>query len=552
VTIPLTVIEDIVSRSGAAGEIEQMLPAAVRGRQLKAGTLLAGMLLALADGRPAHLTRAHAALTSLPEHDQKRLGVIEDWADGPHQLTYRQVEHTSRLITRALAKAEPDGAPSAGLQQLCGQLTEASIPGPFKNASTSLAADWTDVEAWARPVPHDAAGTGAGPEASWGHRNVNRKIQEGEMFYGYYLPAAVMTKDGNGQPVPGLTRRITVANSRHDPAAALAGVLTSMPASGIALGDIIAGSGYSHRQPGTWAQPLRAAAASLVQDLHPKDRGPRGTHHGAVICNGNLYCPATPKPLLELVPPPPGTSSADTAVHDQQTAELARYKPGVHASEDAGGYRRHACPAAAAKIRCAPRPWHWTAPGRRSSARRSIRRPAAPSRPSPPAPAPWPRPGRNTTTRQRHGGPPTGGAPPPNGSTPPSKTPPPPASTAAGSARPASPRSCCGSPASSPCATSAPWPPSRPTTNTTHAPPPSHAPANGAANTPAPQPARPNHARQHSVTPAAASTSTASAGKPRPHPGSTDPKTVRQPDTSPRTTRNKINSARQRECRRHM
>ena len=355
-TIPLTVIEDIVSRSGVAGEIEQMLPAAVRGRQLKAGTLLAGMLLALADGRPAHLTRAHAALTSLPEHDQKRLGVIEDWADGPHQLTYRQVEHTSRLITRALAKTEPDGAPSAGLQQLCDQLTEASIPGPFKNASTSLAADWTDVEAWARPVPHNAAGTGADPEASWGHRNVNRKIQEGEMFYGYYLSAAVMTKDDNGQPVPELTRRITVANSSHDPAAALAGVLTSMPASGIALGDIIADSGYSHRQPATWAQPLRAAGASLVQDLHPKDRGPRGTHHGAVICNGNLYCPATPKPLLELVPTPPGTSSADTAIHDQQTAELARYKLGVHASEDADGYRRHACPAAAGKIRCPLRP----------------------------------------------------------------------------------------------------------------------------------------------------------------------------------------------------
>jgi hypothetical protein len=205
-------------------------------------------------------------------------------------------------------------------------------------------------------VPHNAAGTGADPEASWGHRNVNRKIHEGEMFYGYYLSAAVMTKDDNGQPVPELTRRITVANSSHDPAAALAGVLTSMPASGIALGDIIADSGYSHRQPGTWAQPLRAAGASLVQDLHPKDRGPRGTHHGAVICNGCLYCPATPKPLLELVPPPPGTSSADTAVHDQQTAELARYKLGIHASEDADGYRRHACPATTGKIRCPLRP----------------------------------------------------------------------------------------------------------------------------------------------------------------------------------------------------
>jgi hypothetical protein len=75
VSIPLAVIEQIVSGSGAAEAIELMLPAGVRERQLKAGTLLTGMMLALADGRPAHLTRILEALTGLPEDDQKRLGV---------------------------------------------------------------------------------------------------------------------------------------------------------------------------------------------------------------------------------------------------------------------------------------------------------------------------------------------------------------------------------------------------------------------------------------------------------------------------------------------
>jgi hypothetical protein len=356
VTITLAGIETVIAGSGAGEAIEALLPAAVRGRQLKAGTLLAGMMLALADGRPAHLTRAHHALTSLPEHDQKRLGVIEDWKDGPHQLTYRQVEHTSRLVTKALSKPEPDGSPSAVLQHVCDQLAEASIPEAFTNASTSLAVDWTDLEAWARPVPADAPGTGTDPEARWGHRNVNRKIQQGEMFYGYYLSAAVMVRDDNGPAVPELARRITVASSAHDPAAELAGVLAPMPADGIALGDIIADSGYSHRVPATWAEPLRAAGAQLVQDLHPHDRGPQGTHQGAIITNGNLYCPATPGPLLELVPLPPGAAAADTAAHDQKTAELARYKLGVHAADDADGYRRHACPAAAGKIRCPLRP----------------------------------------------------------------------------------------------------------------------------------------------------------------------------------------------------
>jgi hypothetical protein len=287
-TITLAGIEAVIAGSGVGEAIDQMLPAAVRGRQLHAGTLLAGKMLALANGRPAHLTRAHQALTGLPEHDQKRLGVIEDWKDGPHQLTCRQAGHTSRLVKTALARPEPDGTPSAVLLRLCSQLIEASIPGQFKNASNSLAADWTDVEAWSRPVPADKPGTGTDPEARWGHRNVNRKISQGEMFFGYYMPAAVMVADENGEPVPELARRITVASSSHDPAAALAAVLVDMAADGTGLGDILADSGYSHRVPGTWAEPLRAAGADLVQDLHPNDRGPRGTHQGAIICNGNL------------------------------------------------------------------------------------------------------------------------------------------------------------------------------------------------------------------------------------------------------------------------
>jgi len=356
VSVPLAVIEQIVAASGIATAIEALLPTGVRERQLKTGTLLTGMMAALADGRPAHLTRVHAALVALPADDQKRLGVISDWQNGPHQLTYRQVEHTARLIKKALAREQPDGAPSRDLQRACDMLLEASIPAIYKDASSSLALDWTDVEAWARPVPAGSPGGGTDPEARWGHRNVGRRIQEGEMFYGYYLPAAVMVNDEDGPAVPELARRITVCSSAHDPAVAIVPVLQDMAADGIILGDVLADSGYAHRVPDTWAIPMRKAGAQLVQDLHPHDRGPRGTHQGAIIANGCLYCPATPGPLLDLVPLPPGAPAADVAAHDQQTAELSRYKLGVHAAEDADGYRRHTCPAAAGKIRCPLRP----------------------------------------------------------------------------------------------------------------------------------------------------------------------------------------------------
>jgi hypothetical protein len=359
-SIPLTVIEDIIDASGAAPRIETLLPACVRSRQLTARTLLIGMQATLADGRPAQLTRVHAALTALPQADQIRLGVITQWKTGPHRLTYRQVEHTFGLVAKALGKDKPDGAPSPRLQATCDSLLEASIPGQYNNpsspqASASLAADWTDMETWSRPPRHGSTEC-ADPEASWGHRNSNLPGPKGEMFFGYYLSAAVMVAEEHGPAVPELARRMTLSSCHLDPARALAPVLTAMPAAGIALGDVIDDSGYAHRDAAAWAIPLRRAGAQLVQDLHPSDRGPRGTHHGAIIANGNLYCPATPKPLLELAPPPPGTPPDTVAGHDQQAAELARHKLGRLTADDADGYHRVTCPAAMGKIRCPLRP----------------------------------------------------------------------------------------------------------------------------------------------------------------------------------------------------
>ena len=102
--------------------------------------------------------------------------------------------------------------------------------------------------------------------------------------------------------------------------------------------------------------PLRAAGAQLVQDLHPHDRGPKGTHHGAIIANGNLYCPCTPRTLLELGPLARTATREQAADHDRQTTELARYKLGRLTADDADGYHRVQCPAATGKIRCPLRP----------------------------------------------------------------------------------------------------------------------------------------------------------------------------------------------------
>jgi hypothetical protein len=353
--IPLAAFEEVIDASGVAPQIEAMLPAGVRARQLRVRTLLAGMCLAQADHRPAHLTRVHQALTGLPEDEQRRLGVLSDWKHGPHQLTYRQTEYTFGLAADALAKDQPDGLPSGPLQRVCDDLLEASVPSEFKDASTSLAVDWTDLESFSRPPPA-RGGKCADPEASWGHRKNNLLRREDELFFGYYFSAGIMMPEENGPAVPELARRATASSCRHDPVRAFAPVLTAMPAAGIPLGDVLADSGYAHRDAGAWALPLRQAGAQLVQDLHPHDRGPKGTHDGAIIANGNLYCPATPRSLLELGPLTRAATREQAADHDRKTAELARYKLGRLTADDEDGYHRVQCPAAIGKIRCPLRP----------------------------------------------------------------------------------------------------------------------------------------------------------------------------------------------------
>ena len=205
-----------------------MLPSGARARQLSVRTLLLGMMLALADGRPAHLTRVHQALTGLPEDEQRRLGVLADWKDGPHLLTYRQAEYTFGLIAGRARQGRAGRAAVAGAAARLRRPARSLIPEEFKDASSSLAVDWSDLESFSRPPPHGTSDC-ADPEASWGHRRNNLLHDEDELFFGYYLSAATMVPDEQGPPVPELARRMTVSSCRHDPVPAFTPVLTAMP-----------------------------------------------------------------------------------------------------------------------------------------------------------------------------------------------------------------------------------------------------------------------------------------------------------------------------------
>ena len=104
---------------------------------------------------------------------------------------------------------EPDGLPPAALQGICDDLLEASIPQESRDASRSLAVDWTDLDSFSRPPPHGTSDC-ADPEASWGHRKNNLLRSQDDLFHGYYLSAGIMMREENRPAVAELARRATL------------------------------------------------------------------------------------------------------------------------------------------------------------------------------------------------------------------------------------------------------------------------------------------------------------------------------------------------------
>jgi len=307
----------------------------------------------LQDDRPAHLARAHEALISLPEADKERLGVMASWRGGRHELTYRQVEHTNATLVARLGEGCGDGRPGDLLSAVVDALCEASIPEAEKKGG-DLAVDWTDVESFARPG--SAGRPSADPDASFGHRRGDAPGQGHEVFFGYYLQLATMVGEVGAPARPELVRRLLVTNCHVDPPPEFVPVLAGLFASGVVPGDVLSDCGYSHRQADHWALPLRAMGARLVQDLHPHDRGTKGTFGGAVVWNGELYCPATPPAFFGLGPLPRGATCEERDAHDRAFHELSSYRLSRISADDSDGYHRVICPAVAGKIRCPLRP----------------------------------------------------------------------------------------------------------------------------------------------------------------------------------------------------
>jgi hypothetical protein len=374
----LAAFEAVVDRSGVAALLDDQRPHGGREAQLSAKAVLVALMLGIDRQKSAHLTGAHGALADLSVSDRIRIGAHCSTTGVLGDPTYRQVSSTHDVLVKIF---DPTPVPSfrgvekkdrrahldtrrrgidveallSARNEIIDRLVEASVPGAYKQMSSSLAIDWTDHETWSRPKAKDDPCPPYDPDATWGHAKRNAPGAKEQPFFGYYAQVATMVSDDGAGPIPELVRRIAFGPAQVDPSPLMATALVRMADGGVALGDVLADCGYSNRTPHTFALPLRRAGAAFVMDLHPQDLGRKGTYAGAVISNGNLYCPSTPATLLDLESLPKGADGEDAAAHERLVKERARFKLGIIAGPNKEVKTRVVCPALLGKVRCSRR-----------------------------------------------------------------------------------------------------------------------------------------------------------------------------------------------------
>ena len=208
------------------------------------------------------------------------------------------------------------------------------------------------METFSRPPPKGTSDC-ADPEASWGHRKNNLLRCEDELFFGYYFSAGIMTPDSTPAG-PGVRARITLSSCRRP-------CPRARPRPDRAARRRDRARRHPRRlrlrppHPRELGSPAARSRAQLIQTSTPTTAAARHPPR-AIISNGNLYCPATPRALLELRPLARDATREQAASHDTRTTELARYKLSRITSDDPDGYHRVTCPAAMGKTRCPLRP----------------------------------------------------------------------------------------------------------------------------------------------------------------------------------------------------
>jgi hypothetical protein len=224
------------------------------------------------------------------------------------------------------------------VQQVTNALLEASarlVPDDARARwNGNVCVDATLVRTWGKrghpkPKPNrDNSQDRMSPEvvAGWYVRE-NPDTGKNEYHFGYEVHLAIVSASAPGQPAdfPLLVLAMTVDKPAQNVAGNATTLLTSLQDRGYPAGTLAGDRAYfPNPRPEHLQLPARALGYTLCGDYRDDQLGNQAEYGGAILVEGNWYCPSMPQPLIDATIDRRAHAITDD-VYEQRIAQRARY-----------------------------------------------------------------------------------------------------------------------------------------------------------------------------------------------------------------------------------
>lgn len=372
----------VIERSGVATRLEDALEKSTgRTRSVSVLAVLVALLCLAIDDRPLLLTSVTDVLyRRLSARARALLSITGTVTDRRGFLAaYRRVRYCFHAMCSTVDPSPlpknrclPDDELAAAAKEMTAEESEAArgrleaLVNALIEASVSVLSDEERsahdgaVGLDATPVPLFSRGaskrTGRGasdPDGAWyvrggDHRDVDDpSTGRTRTRIAWALEATIVTMAPSPGAVathPNLALGLALTRPGEDPGGTGARVLASVVARGHRPGHLGADRAYTAALPERFHLPVAALGYSIVMDYRIDQLGIQANSGGAVLVEGNWYCPSMPEALVAATADL-RAGTIDRVTYQTHIAARADYRLKRKDGPDADGYERLACPA---------------------------------------------------------------------------------------------------------------------------------------------------------------------------------------------------------------
>jgi hypothetical protein len=245
------------------------------------------------------------------------------------------------------------------LDWFCNQLLEATLhllPRRVRRRwKGSISFDATFTAAFARGTRRDSTHCSIEPDAGWyvregDHRDTpppDGKKPLRKWGYGWETTIAISTSTDEQNSFPHLAVAMAFDKPGHHITKCATTLVSSLNKREHPVGYAVADRAYfPNAKPNELQLPLRALGYKLVFDYREDQLGIIATHKGAILVEGNWYCPSMPKILISAtIDYRAKTDPINPTEYAQRIKQRVRYLLKPKATPDEDGYQIWSCPA---------------------------------------------------------------------------------------------------------------------------------------------------------------------------------------------------------------